>query len=76
MAKKPTSSEIKKRLEAGEEALLKLELQSEELTQKIKAQKQKNQNLEAEYITLLLQENNKSRGDLEKLIASRPLGGD
>lgn len=75
MAKKHTSADLKKRLETGEEALLKLQLQAEDLTQKIKDQAQKNRNLEAEYITLLLQENNKSRGDLEKLIASSPLGG-
>lgn len=76
MAKKQTSSDIKKRLEAGEELLLKLQVQAEEVTKKIKAQEQKNRNLEAEYITLLLQENNKSRGDLENLIVSSSQGGD
>ncbi|EJP24329.1 MAG: hypothetical protein ACFN4A_08405 [Streptococcus mutans] len=75
MAKKQTSADLKKRLETGEEALRKLQLQADDIAQKVKIQVQKNRNLEAEYITLLLQENNKSRGDLEKLIASSPLGG-
>ncbi|MCI3917495.1 hypothetical protein [Streptococcus intermedius] len=75
MAKKQTSADLKKRLETGEEALRKLQLQADDIAQKVKIQFQKNRNLEAEYITLLLQENNKSRGDLEKLIASSPLGG-
>lgn len=75
MAKKQTSADLKKRLEMGEEALRKLQLQADDIAQKVKIQVQKNRNLEAEYITLLLQENNKSRGDLEKLIASSPLGG-
>ena len=75
MAKKQTSADLKKRFETGEEALRKLQLQADDIAQKVKIQVQKNRNLEAEYITLLLQENNKSRGDLEKLIASSPLGG-
>ena len=75
MAKKQTSADLKKRLETGEEALRKLQLQADDIAQKVKIQVQRNRNLEAEYITLLLQENNKSRGDLEKLIASSPLGG-
>lgn len=75
MAKKQTSADLKKRLETGEEALRKLQLQADDIARKVKIQVQKNRNLEAEYITLLLQENNKSRGDLEKLIASSPLGG-
>ena len=75
MDKKQTSADLKKRLETGEEALRKLQLQADDIAQKVKIQVQKNRNLEAEYITLLLQENNKSRGDLEKLIASSPLGG-
>lgn len=75
MAKKQTSADLKKRLETGEEALRKLQLQADDIAQKVKIQVQKNRNLEAEYITLLLQENNKFRGDLEKLIASSPLGG-
>ena len=75
MAKKQTSADLKKRLETGEEELRKLQLQADDIAQKVKIQVQKNRNLEAEYITLLLQENNKSRGDLEKLIASSPLGG-
>ena len=45
MAKKHTSADLKKRLETGEEALLKLQLQAEDLTQKIKDQAQKNRNL-------------------------------
>lgn len=60
MAKKVTSQDLKKKLQKGEEEVLKLKEQEKTIREKIQTQILKNREIQAEYVTLLMVENDKS----------------
>ncbi|HEM9329638.1 hypothetical protein DAD66_03255 [Streptococcus agalactiae] len=75
MAKKVTSQDLKKKLQKGEEEVLKLKEQEKTIREKIQTQMLKNRELQAEYVTLLMVENDKSLDDLEDLLLKEVVEG-
>lgn len=75
MAKKVTSQDLKKKLQKGEEEVLKLKEQEKTIREKIQTQMLKNREIQAEYVTLLMVENDKSLDDLEELLLKEVVEG-
>ncbi|GAA5395344.1 hypothetical protein ACRPMK_09340 [Streptococcus uberis] len=75
MAKKVTSQDLKKKLQKGEEEVLKLKEQEKTIREKIQTQMLKNREIQAEYVTLLMVENDKSLDDLEDLLLKEVVEG-
>ncbi|MHA2746994.1 hypothetical protein ACXZ83_08160 [Streptococcus agalactiae] len=75
MAKKVTSQDLKKKLQKGEEEVLKLKEQEKTIREKIQTQISKNREIQAEYVTLLMVENDKSLDDLEDLLLKEVVEG-
>lgn len=75
MAKKVTSQDLKKKLQKGEEEVLKLKEQEKTIREKIQTQMLKNRELQAEYVTLLMVENDKSLDELEDLLLKEVVEG-
>lgn len=75
MAKKVTSQDLKKKLQKGEEEVLKLKEQEKTIREKIQTQMLKNREIQAEYVTLLMVENDKSLDDLEYLLLKEVVEG-
>lgn len=75
MAKKVTSQDLKKKLQKGEEEVLKLKEQEKSIREKIQTQMTKNREIQAEYVTLLMMENDKSLDDLEDLLLKEVVEG-
>ncbi|EPT41870.1 hypothetical protein [Streptococcus agalactiae] len=75
MAKKVTSQDLKKKLQKGEEEVLKLKEQEKKIREKIQTQMLKNREIQAEYVTLLMVENDKSLDDLEDLLLKEVVEG-
>ncbi|HGI3133298.1 hypothetical protein BI362_01540 [Streptococcus parauberis] len=75
MAKKVTSQDLKKKLQKGEEEVLKLKEQEKTIREKIQTQILKNREIQAEYVTLLMVENDKSLDDLEDLLLKEVVEG-
>lgn len=75
MAKKVTSQDFKKKLQKGEEEVLKLKEQEKTIREKIQTQILKNREIQAEYVTLLMVENDKSLDDLEDLLLKEVVEG-
>ncbi|GAA5362666.1 hypothetical protein [Streptococcus uberis] len=75
MAKKVTSQDLKKKLQKGEEEFLKLKEQEKTIREKIQTQILKNREIQAEYVTLLMVENDKSLDDLEDLLLKEVVEG-
>lgn len=75
MAKKVTSQDLKKKLQKGEEEVLKLKEQGKTIREKIQTQILKNREIQAEYVTLLMVENDKSLDDLEDLLLKEVVEG-
>lgn len=75
MAKKVTSQDLKKKLQKGEEEVLKLREQEKTIREKIQTQMLKNREIQAEYVTLLMVENDKSLDDLEDLLLKEVVEG-
>ena len=75
MAKKVTSQDLKKKLQKGEEEVLKLKEQEKTIREKIQTQILKNREIQAEYVTLLMVENDKSLDDLEDLLLKEVVVG-
>ncbi|MCK1254257.1 hypothetical protein MX081_09365 [Streptococcus uberis] len=75
MAKKVTSQDLKKKLQKGEEEFLKLKEQEKTIREKIQTQILKNREIQAEYVTLLMVENDKSIDDLEDLLLKEVVEG-
>ncbi|MEE3699411.1 hypothetical protein V2H32_10480, partial [Streptococcus uberis] len=73
--KKVTSQDLKKKLQKGEEEVLKLKEQEKTIREKIQTQMLKNRELQAEYVTLLMVENDKSLDDLEDLLLKEVVEG-
>ena len=75
MAKKVTSQDLKKKLQKGKEEVLKLKEQEKTIREKIQTQMLKNREIQAEYVTLLMVENDKSLDDLEDLLLKEVVEG-
>lgn len=75
MAKKVTSQDLKKKLQKGEEEVLKLKEQEKTIREKIQTQILKNREIQAEYVNLLMVENDKSLDDLEDLLLKEVVEG-
>lgn len=75
MAKKVTSQDLKKKLQKGEEEVLKLKEQEKTIREKIQRQMTKNREIQAEYVTMLMVENDKSLDDLEDLLLKEAVEG-
>lgn len=75
MAKKVTSQDLKKKLQKGEEEVLKLKEQEKTIREKIQTQMLKNREIQAEYVTLLMVENDKSLDDLEDMLLKEVVEG-
>lgn len=75
MAKKVTSQDLKKKLQKGEEEVLKLKEQEKSIREKIQRQMTKNREIQAEYVTMLMVENDKSLDDLEDLLLKEAVEG-
>ncbi|HGD2217688.1 TPA: hypothetical protein ACIN0K_000757 [Streptococcus agalactiae] len=75
MAKKVTSQDLKKKLQKGEEEVLKLKEQEKSIREKIQTQMTKNREIQAEYVTMLMVENDKSLDDLEDLLLKEAVEG-
>lgn len=75
MAKKVTSQDLKKKLQKGEKEVLKLKEQEKTIREKIQTQMLKNREIQAEYVTLLMVENDKSLDDLEDLLLKEVVEG-
>ncbi|WP_017768499.1 hypothetical protein [Streptococcus agalactiae] len=75
MAKKVTSQDLKKKLQKGEEEVFKLKEQEKTIREKIQTQMLKNREIQAEYVTLLMVENDKSLDDLEDLLLKEVVEG-
>ncbi|MEE3699405.1 hypothetical protein V2H32_10450, partial [Streptococcus uberis] len=73
--KKVTSQDLKKKLQKGEEEVLKLKEQEKTIREKIQTQMLKNREIQAEYVTLLMVENDKSLDDLEDLLLKEVVEG-
>ncbi|ESR10528.1 hypothetical protein DIX59_10150 [Streptococcus iniae] len=75
MAKKVTSQDLKKKLQKGKEEVLKLKEQEKAIQEKMQNQVTKNREIQAEYVTLLMVEHDKSLDDLEDLLLKEVVEG-